>query len=197
MSDGYRFIERDGPGPLVFAFHGTGGDERQLFSLAGDLAPDAWVIAPRGDVSEAGAARFFARKTEGVYDMDDLARAVEKLAGFVEARRVAAGERQSIAIGYSNGANIIAATAMAHPQSFETMVLMHPLIPWAPEPSPGLAGRRFLITAGRRDPICPAPETERLAAYLEAQGADVTLTWHDGGHEVREDEIAAARAFLE
>lgn len=196
MDGGYQFIEREGPGPLVFAFHGTGGDERQLFGLARDMVPDAHVIAPLGDVSEAGAARFFARKAEGVYDMADLARAAEKMAGFIADHRAAAGERRAIAIGYSNGANIIAATALAHPQSFETMVLMHPLIPWAPDPVPELAGRRFLITNGRRDPICPAADTERLAAFLEDQGADVTLAWHDGGHEVREDEIKAARVFL-
>ena len=37
-------------------------------------------------------------------------------------------------------------------------------------------GRRVLITAGRRDPICPAPNTEQLARYLRDQGAEVTLT---------------------
>ena len=54
----------------------------------------------------------------------------------------------------------------------------------------------MLITAGRRDPICPAPLTERLAAWFEAQGAEVMLAWHPGGHEIAQAEIAAIQQFL-
>jgi phospholipase/carboxylesterase len=60
-----------------------------------------------------------------------------------------------------------------------------------------LSGRRMLITAGRRDPICPPNLTTRLEAHLRAQGADVRVEWHEGGHEIRENEIAATRLFLE
>ncbi len=67
-------------GPLLFVFHGTGGDENQLPSLGRDLVPGATIVSPRGDVSEFGAARFFRRTGEGVYDMDDLARAATKMA---------------------------------------------------------------------------------------------------------------------
>ena len=72
-------------GPLFFLFHGTGGDESQFAGLGRDLAPDATLVAPRGDVSEHGAARFFRRTAEGVYDMADLARATAKMAAFVRA----------------------------------------------------------------------------------------------------------------
>ncbi len=46
--------------PAFFVFHGTGGDENQFFDFASRLLPSACVISPRGDVSEHGAARFFA-----------------------------------------------------------------------------------------------------------------------------------------
>ena len=42
--------------PLVFAFHGTGGDERQLVPLARRLVPGATVVAPRGDVVAVAVA---------------------------------------------------------------------------------------------------------------------------------------------
>jgi phospholipase/carboxylesterase len=73
---------------------------------------------------------------------------------------------------------------------------MHPLIPFEPKVDGDLAGRRVLITAGRRDPICPPNLTSRLEAHLRAQGADARVEWHEGGHEIRENEIAAARLFL-
>lgn len=181
--------------PQLFLFHGTGGDERQLIPLGRDLLPDAAIVSPRGDVSEMGAARFFRRTGEGVYDMDDLARATAKMAAFVAAHAVDAAP--VVGLGYSNGANILASVMFAKPHLFDAAVLMHPLIPFAPRMAGALSGRRILITAGRRDPICPPNLTVRLETHLRDAGADVTVHWHDGGHELRADEVEAARAFLE
>jgi len=183
-------------GPLLFVFHGTGGDENQLPSLGRDLVPGASIVSPRGDVTEFGAARFFRRTGEGVYDMADLARATAKMAGFVAAHAAAAKPSAVYGLGYSNGANILASTAFARPDLFDAQVLMHPLIPFEPEIAGSFGGKRILVTAGRRDPICPPDLTARLEAYLRAAGADVTVEWHEGGHELRPNEIAAARAFL-
>jgi phospholipase/carboxylesterase len=196
--DSYIHIRKAGTpgGPLIFAFHGTGADETQLAGLAGELVPGATVVSPRGDVSEHGAARFFRRTGEGVYDMADLARAIDKMAAFVHAHRDAAKPSAVLAVGYSNGANILASVMFAHPGLFDGVVLMHPLIPFEPRLAGPLADRRILITAGRRDPICPPAMTERLAAALNAAGAGVETVWHDGGHEVRPAEIESARRFL-
>jgi phospholipase/carboxylesterase len=196
MQDAYIYRDRPGDagGSVIFAFHGTGGDENQFFDLAGDLVPGGRVISPRGDVSELGAARFFRRTGEGVYDMADLARAVAQMAGFVTAHST--GAHRVIGLGYSNGANILSALSLSYPDLFDDMVLMHPLIPWAPDPVPGLNGKNVLITAGRLDPIGPAPSTQRLADFYVSQGAKTALVWHDGGHELRPTEIEAAREFL-
>jgi len=77
-------------GPLLFVFHGTGGNENQFPALGRELVPDATIVSPRGDVSEHGAARFFRRAAEGVYDMADLARATARMKGFIEAHIAAA-----------------------------------------------------------------------------------------------------------
>ncbi|RAZ73774.1 alpha/beta hydrolase [Mesorhizobium atlanticum] len=182
--------------PLLFVFHGTGADENQLLDFGRELVPTATIISPRGDVSEHGAARFFRRTGEGVYDMDDLARATSKMASFVKAHVEAAKPSAVFGLGYSNGANILASVVFAEPGLFDATALMHPLIPFEPKVQGSLAGRHILITAGRRDPICPPNLTTRLEAYLRADGADVTVEWHDGGHEVRPNEIEAARRFF-
>jgi phospholipase/carboxylesterase len=182
--------------PLFFLFHGTGGDERQLVSLGRELLPSAAIVSPRGDVSEFGAARFFRRTGEGVYDMHDLALRTKKMAAFVRAHREAAKSSAVIGLGYSNGANILASVVFAEPELFDAAVLMHPLIPFEPQINGDLADKRLLITAGRHDPISPPNLTSRLESYLRAAGADVTVAWHEGGHEIRPDEIEAARRFL-
>ena len=100
-------------------------------------------MSPRGDVSEYGAARFFRRTGEGVYDMDDLARAHRQDGRL---RRAPMSRRQSrravLGLGYSNGANILASVMFADPALFDAAVLMHPLIPFEPEVKGNLAGRR-------------------------------------------------------
>ena len=194
--DSYIFekLAGDAKGVLLFVFHGTGGDENQLLALGRRVAPGATIVSPRGDVAEHGAARFFKRQGEGVYDMDDLARATRKMATFV--REQSAGYDKVFGLGYSNGANILASVLFAAPDLFERVVLMHPLIPFEPVTNGTLSGRRIVITAGRRDPICPANMTTRLEANLKADGADVAMVWHEGGHELREVEIDAAQAFF-
>jgi phospholipase/carboxylesterase len=182
--------------PLLFLFHGTGGDENQLLPLAREVLSGASIVAPRGDVSEFGAARFFRRTGEGVYDMDDLAVRTENMVAFVRAHVEAQQPSTVLGLGYSNGANILASTVFLQPDLFDAAVLMHPLIPFKPDVKGSLAGKRILITAGRRDPICPPNLTSRLEAYLRSAGADVTVHWHEGGHEIRQDEIEAARRFL-
>ena len=126
-------------GPLLFLFHGTGGDENQLVSLGREMVPGAAIVSPRGDVSEYGAARFFRRTGEGVYDMDDLARRRPrwrlrrrpcrggKALGGVRPRLFQ--RRQHPGLG-----------AVRRPDCSTPSVLMHPLIPFEPKVKGGLAG---------------------------------------------------------
>ncbi len=198
MSVSYQFAEiAAAPGaPLLFLFHGTGGNETDLIGLGQQLLPGAHLIAPRGDVSEGGSLRFFRRTGEGVYDMADLRRATTKLSAFIAAHVDRLAPSTVAALGYSNGANILASVLFSDPGRIDRAVLMHPLIPFGPTPQSALAGRAVLITAGRGDPISPAALTEELAAYFGAQGAEITTSWHEGGHEIRREEVVAARQFL-
>lgn len=191
----HKSLPGESGGRMLFVFHGTGGDEDQFLEAGRALMPGATVVSPRGDVSEHGSARFFRRVAEGVYDMDDLARATGKMAGFVRSHVETEKPAATFGLGYSNGANILAVTMFAHPHLFDAVVLMHPLIPFDPG-DVDLKGRRVLITAGRRDPICPPTLTARLEAWLRDKGADVIVDWHEGGHEIRQSEIKAARRFL-
>ena len=196
--DSYFFAQRPAAranAPLVLAFHGTGGDEGQFLPLAAQIWPEAHIVAPRGDVLEHGALRYFKRRAEGVYDFEDLATRTRAMADFVRAHKEAGRPSRVIGLGYSNGANILASVVFAHPDLFDDVALMHPLIPWEPADDPALSRLRALITAGRRDPICPPARTEAVAQFLRRQGADVTLEWHDGGHESRPSEINALRRF--
>ncbi|OLP53419.1 esterase [Rhizobium rhizosphaerae] len=195
--DYHHLVRAGAPGaPAFFVFHGTGGDENQFFGFASRLLPQATIVAPRGDVSEHGAARFFRRTGEGVYDMADLARATTKMVAFIRRLTSEHGAGAVYGLGFSNGANILANVLIEEPGLVSKAVLMHPLIPFQPAASASLKGTRVLVTAGRRDPICPVPLTEALAAHLAGRGAAVETEWHDGGHDIRPNEVAALERFL-
>ena len=87
MSAVAAFVHSFEPGTgqaTLLLLHGTGGDERQLLGLGNQLAPEAALLSPRGQVLEDGvAARFFARRGVGDLDLDDLRRRGEELAGWV------------------------------------------------------------------------------------------------------------------
>lgn len=102
--------------PLFVVLHGTGGDENQFFDFGSGLLPNATIVSPLGDVAEHGAARFFRRTGEGVYDMADLERATAKLADFVKANREHYQAGPVIGLGFSNGANILANVLIEQPE---------------------------------------------------------------------------------
>lgn len=180
--------------PLAFVFHGTGGTETQFVPLVRELRPGTAIIAPRGDVSERGALRFFRRQGEGRYDMEDLARRTEAMAAFIEAQVAIAKPSEVIGLGYSNGANILASVIFARPRLFGRAVLMHPHIPWTPAAAD--VTTNVLITAGERDPICPPEATRALESWFRAQGARVETAWQPGGHEIGRGEISAIAQVL-
>ena len=70
------------------------------------------------------------------------------------------------------------------------------MVPFSPEAVPDTGGMPVFLSAGQRDPIVPAANTKRLAALFQGGGAEVSIHWHRGGHELGQDDIDAAKAWL-
>jgi len=185
--------------PILLLLHGTGGDERDLLPIGRTLAPSAALLSPRGRVLEGGAPRFFRRLAEGVFDLEDLAVRTEELADFVTraAAHYGFNPARVIAVGYSNGANIAASVLLRRPTVLMAAMLFRPMVPFEPALTPDLQHVRVFIASGRRDPIVPPGQPERLRQLLASAGAAVTIHWHAGGHELGDDEVQAARHWLD
>jgi predicted esterase len=193
-------FEEAGDGPLtVVALHATGADEMQLVPLARDLAPEATVLAPRGTVMENGRTRRFFRR-HGMTDLDipDLQERADELAGALQERLGALGRppAATVALGYSNGANIALAIMFRHPGLLGGAVLLRPMLPYTPEVVPDLGGVRVLVAAGAADPFCPPAMTEALVRLLEDAGALVTLAVQQAGHDVAAGDLEEARRWF-
>ena len=194
--------------PVLLMLHGTGGDEQQVSGLAAALDRNAAVLAPRGRVQENGMNRWFRRLSEGVFDVDDVVRRADELAGFVVWARdhYELGDRPLVAVGFSNGANIALATALLHPEVVARVIAfsgMHPLdraasnaVPDARAAGGELTASALLLLNGRSDPMAPLPSVQKLVTMLEARGAQVQQELRGGGHGITETDVAAAVAWL-
>jgi predicted esterase len=187
-----------GSGRTLLLLHGTGGDERSLLQLGGELDPQAALLGVRGNVLEGNMPRWFRRLAEGLFDEDDLRLRAAELAAFIPEALAAYGvdPAETTAVGYSNGANIAAALLLLHPGVLRSAVLLRPTLPLEPDSMPALAGARALLLAGEHDAYSPRQKVERLAELLRAGGAEVTLDWQAAGHELRMADITAARGWL-
>jgi phospholipase/carboxylesterase len=193
----HRFFP-GGSGATLLLLHGTGGDENDLVPLGRELAPGAAILSPRGKVSEYGAARFFRRLAEGVFDHEDLVFRTHELAGFVEtaAEEYAFDPSRLVAVGYSNGANIAASLMLLHPGLLRAAVLFRAMVPFEPEVTPDLSGMPVLLAAGRMDRMISPENTERLAEILREARADLDLRWRNTGHALTHEEVAEAKEWL-
>ena len=195
----HRFIPAPDPDSrtTLLLLHGTGGNEDDLLPLGESLLPGAAILSPRGKVLERGMPRFFRRIAEGVFDIEDLKFRTHELAQFIEdARSHYQIEGSIVAAGYSNGANIAASLLLLHPGLLAAAALFRVMVPFVPDTSPDLKGTKTLLAAGRQDPIIPPSGTLQLSEILKTAGADVSIHWHNGGHELGQDDIYAAQAWF-
>ena len=193
----HRIHEADAPdGQALILLHGTGGNEASLLPLGRKLLPEATLIGLRGRATEEGVARFFRRFGPLEFDQADIRAEADALAAFIEQAASAYGleEEKTAFLGYSNGANLLAAAIQLHPGLIRRAVLLRPMPVLDEAPAGNLAGTTVLIVAGAEDPY--RDHSARLAELMRAAGADVTLTSVAAAHELSGEDEAVARAFL-
>ncbi|MGM0806290.1 MAG: alpha/beta hydrolase [Bacillota bacterium] len=184
--------------PVLLLLHGTGGNEKDLLSLAEMISPESSVLSVRGNVSENGMPRFFRRLSEGVFDEEDLIFRTKELYEFIEeaANKYDFNRDQVVAVGYSNGANIAGSLIFHYEKSLKGAILHHPMVPRRGIELPKLDGLPVFIGAGKNDPICPPQETEELQQLLNNAGAKVHLKWDDMGHQLSRAEVEEAAEWF-
>ena len=149
-------------------------------------------------ILENGMPRFFRRLAEGVFDEEDLIYRTHELADFVETAQTEyqLAKRPIVAVGYSNGANIAASLLLLRPEIFQGAVLLRAMVPLIPAKWPDLTRTAVFLAGGKTDRMIAPENTSELAALLERAGADVTLHWSEGGHELCSAEMAGTKQWL-
>lgn len=181
--------------PLLL-LHRTGGDEGDLVPLARRIAPGSAILALRGNVLEAGRPRFFRRVGQGDFDRDDFKLRTGELGAFVAAACRHYRITLPVALGHSNGANIVWSLMLAGTRVLSGAILFRPMLPFDPHPIADLKGFPVLITAGDSDPIVVPQRAEDLPRICREAGADVTYKLMAAAHDLVEEDERAARRWL-
>lgn len=180
--------------PTFLLLHGTGGTERDFLPFAEKINPASAALGVRGNVSENGMARFFARHAEGVLDEEDLVFRTHELNEYLTraANEYDFDRSNVVAMGYSNGANIAASLLFHDAKAVKGAILFHPMVPIRGLELPDLTGVPVFIGAGLQDPLCRPEETRELESLLTEAGAEVEVHWTEYGHEITQSELDAA-----
>lgn len=194
----YEYRAGNAEGPVLLLLHGTGGGPSDLVPVADLVLPGAPTVAPQGPERELGAARWFRRLAEGVFDEEDIRLRADQLARFLlDAREHhALGERPIVAVGFSNGANIAAATAQLRPDALRELALFSAMAPFADPPPGDLRASHVFLSNGDPDPMAPRGAADRLVRQLRDAGAQVEEHFHHSGHTVTYEGVTAARDWL-
>ncbi len=192
-------IRDDKSNPLtLLLLHGTGGNEDDLIQVGQMISPSASLLSPRGKVLENGMPRFFKRLAEGVFDLEDLKFRTNELADFVTGASSFYGFYldKTVAVGFSNGANIAASLLLSNPDTIKGAILFRAMIPFIPNNLPDLSNKKVLLSAGMFDPIVSKSQIQSLFDILEKSRANVTLKWQQSGHNLIESDILDAKEWL-
>jgi len=182
----------------LMLMHGTGGDEADLMPLARRADPHATLLGLRGRSTEEGAQRWFRSLGPWVFDQKDIAFESGALAAFLEETRSAYGldTEQMVGLGYSNGANFLAAAILVQPDLLiRKAVLVRPAPVLSETPEADLTGRHILIIAGDNDAY--RGKSEELAGVLEQAGASVRLEVVAGAHEITPRDAKVIAGWLD
>jgi phospholipase/carboxylesterase len=165
--------------------------------IARRIAPRATLLGVRGRATEEGSNRWFRRLDAATFDQADIRREAEAFAAFVEGAVTGYGiDTGALAfLGYSNGANFLAAVIQLHPGLVRRAVLLRGLQALENPPDADLSGSSVLVLSGRDD--SSALKATELVGALARRGARVTSTELSAAHELVGADVDEASEWLQ
>jgi phospholipase/carboxylesterase len=193
----HRFNRPKEPdGTTLVLLHGTGGNEADLMPIARRIAPRSTLLGVRGRATEEGTNRWFRRLDAATFDQADVRSEAEAFAAFVEGALTGYGldADNLVFLGYSNGANFLAAVIQLYPGLVRRAVLLRGLQALENPPAGDLSDTNVLVISGRGDPY--AIHVAELANFLTALGARVDFRELPTGHELSGADVIGASEWI-
>lgn len=193
----HRFNRPEDPdGTTLVLLHGTGGSEADLMPIARRIAPRATLLGVRGRATEEGTNRWFRRLDATTFDQADIHSEADAFSAFVDGAMAGYGldPHRVVFLGYSNGANFLAAIVQLHPGLVRRAVLLRGLQALEDPPEADLSATDVLVLSGRDDPL--ARNAPQLADALGARGGRVNFRELPAGHELADVDITETSRWI-
>jgi phospholipase/carboxylesterase len=194
----YRLLRPQAPsGETIVLLHGSGGDEASLFKLASRAAPGATLLGVRGRIVQKGIQRWYAKLSPTRFDQLDIRKEARAFADFLKARMAAEklDPARTVFIGYSNGANLIAAVSLLYPDLVRRAVLLRAMPVLDKVPAADLHRAHFLTVAGSLDGVY-GPFAPALEGLLRDHGAIVDSRSVAVGHVLGDEDVKLVSQWL-
>lgn len=193
----HRIHQPENPdGTTLVLLHGTGGNENDLMPLASMIAPRAQLLGVRGRSTEEGVQRWFRRISMNRFDQADIHFESEAFKSFIEEATAAYGldPQRMVFVGYSNGANLIAAFMRLHPHIVRKAVLLRGIEVLEEPPVADLSDTSVLLLSGENDIY--GALSGPLVKALEEGKADLDARHLPVGHGLTDEDLRIARDWL-
>lgn len=183
-------------GTTLVLLHGTGGNEADLMPIARRIAPHSALLGVRGRATEESTNRWFRRIGTDTFDQEDIRSEAEAFAAFVEGALAGYSlDADRLAfLGYSNGANFLAAFIQLHPGVVRRAILLRAVHVTENLKAADLSAARILVLSGRDDTMSPSVST--LPNDLRAKGAHVDALQVSAGHDLSGADVTEAAEWL-
>lgn len=184
-------------GEVLVLLHGSGGSEATLLPLAARVAPQADLVGIGGRVTQDGSRRWYQRITPTSFDQADIRAEVDAFAAFLQdqVRQKKLDLARATFLGYSNGANLLAATSLLHPGLIRRAALLRPMPVLETIPAADLSTARFLAVVGEGD-VTYAPFAPALEKILRDHGARVDVRTVKLGHDLGDLDVKAVAEWM-
>lgn len=193
----HRFNRPNNLDGMTFVLlHGTGGNEADLMPIARRIAPRSALLGVRGRATEEGSTRWFRRIDVTTFDQADIRSEAQAFSTFVEGAVAGYGldPDRLIFLGYSNGANILAAVIQLHPGVVRRAILLRGIQALEDPPAADLSETSVLMLNGRDDSF--ARNAPALADALIVRGAQVDRRELAVSHELAAEDVMEAATWL-
>jgi phospholipase/carboxylesterase len=191
--------------PLAVLLHGLGADEQDLFGLAPFLDPRLVVVSVRAphEAQPMGYSWFDIDWSESPprLDFQQVVGSRSAILRFVGEAAEAHGADPSRVwlVGFSQGASMATACALARPEMLRGIVAHSGRVTRRAVPAlpvPGLAGFPVLWQHGRADPVVPVSFGHEARDLLGSLGLRVDYREYPIGHEVSEESLRDLAGWL-
>lgn len=193
-----------GPARLLLLVHGWTGDENSMWVFVRDFAQDYWIVAPRAPYGTEPGGYSWRPPRAGGHDFpafQDLEPAAYSLISFVDdyAAVNSLEVTQFDAMGFSQGAALVTAIALRHPDRIARAGILAGFLPPGAEPlldDRPLKGKPFFVAHGTLDEKVKIEFARRSVQLLKQAGANVTYCEDEVGHKLSAGCLRALKEFF-